>query len=256
MSLEHKFLAFEFKADDASARTFSGYGSVFDTIDSYGDTIVKGAFKGSLKEWKAKGKNPKLLLQHGGGGFFGGAADDMVPIGKWEEMKEDDHGLFVRGRLFDLDTDRAKSVYAAMKEGELDGLSIGFRTKKWKYDEETDIRTLTEIELWEVSLVTFPANEPARVESVKADGVLPTERDFESFLRDAGFSKRQAQVIVADGFEHFLRDAGFSKDEARNISSRGYRQVRRDAMPSEDACGELLALVNQRAAIFTGEQRL
>lgn len=254
MSLEHKtFASFEFKVDDGAdaARTFTGYGSVFDTIDSYGDTIVKGAFKGSLKEWKSKGKLPKLLLQHGGGWLMA-SADDMVPIGKWEEMKEDDHGLFVRGRLFDLDTDRAKAVYVAMKEGELDGLSIGFRTKKWKFDEDTDIRTLTEIELWECSIVTFPANDPARISSVKADGMLPTERDFETFLRDAGFSTRQAKVIVADGFEHYLREAGFSATEARNISSRGYRQVRRDAKPSEEACGELLTLLKQRAAIPTG----
>lgn len=253
MQMEHKRLTFEIKAEEADGvRSFSGYGSVFDTVDSYGDTIVKGAFKGTLKEWKAKSKLPKLLLQHGGGGFFGSNADDMVPIGKWDEMKEDSHGLFVRGHLFDLDTDRAKSVYAAMKEGELDGLSIGFRTKKWEYDEEKEIRTLTEIELWEVSLVTFPANDPARVSAVKADGSMPTERRFEDFLRDAGFSRQQAKVIVADGFEHYLRDAGFTAIEARDICSRGYRQVRRDAMPSEEACGELLTLLKQRGAIPTG----
>ena len=216
---------------------------------------MKGAFAETLKAWKAKGKLPKQLLQHGGG-FFGGGADDMVPIGKWEEMKEDAHGLYVSGRLFQIDTDRAKSVYAALKEGELDGLSIGFQTKKWEYDEETEFRTLTEIDLWEVSLVTFPANDPRASSRVKAaNGDLPTEREFEAFVRDAGFTKRQAQVLVADGYEHFLRDAGFTKDEARSISSRGYRQVRRDAMPSEEACGELLALMKQRAAIFSGEQR-
>lgn len=255
MSLERKHLTFALKASTDKPGSFEGYGSVFGGIDSYGDTIVKGAFKDTLKEWKGKGKLPKLLLQHGGG-FFSGGAEDLVPIGKWDEMSEDDRGLFGRGHLFELDTDRVKSVYAAMKEDELDGLSIGYETKKWTYDEETDIRTLTEIKLWEVSLVTFPADDSARVASVKAaNGDLPTERDFESFLRDAGFSKRQAQIIVADGFEHFLRDAGFSKDEAKHISSRGYRQVRRDAKPSEEACGELLALMKQRAAIFTGEQR-
>ncbi len=252
--IERKRLTFRLKAAGADAPgTFSGYGSVFDTVDSYGDTIVKGAFAQTLTDWKAKGKLPKLLLQHGGG-YFGGGADDMVPIGKWDEMREDAHGLFVSGRLFELDTDRSKAVYAAMKEGELDGLSIGFQTLKWEYDEETEVRTLTEIDLWEVSVVTFPANDPARIDMVKTAGQLPTERDFEGFLRDAGFSKKQAQHIVADGFEHFLRDAGFSQDEARHISSRGYRQVRRDAMPSGDAFGDLLALVNQRAAIFSGVQ--
>lgn len=215
-------------------RAFEGYASVFDTIDSYGDTIVKGAFKQTLKEWKAQAKFPKLLLQHGGGGFFSSNADDMVPIGKWEEMREDDHGLFVRGRLFDVDTDRAKATYAAMKAGELDGLSIGFRARKWKYDEETDIRTLTEIELWEVSIVTFPANDPARVTSVKADGDLPTEREIELVLR---------------------REAGLTREQAKGVIAKGYRQVRREAMPSEEPLGDLLALVQQRAAILTGAQR-
>lgn len=255
--VEHKFLLSEFKADEASPFSFTGYGSVFDTVDSYGDTIVNGAFRASLKEWKAKGKLPKLLLQHGGGGWFAQAADDLVPIGKWEEMKEDDHGLFVRGRLFDVDTDRVKATYAAMREGELDGLSIGFKTRKWKYDEETEVRTLTEIELWECSIVTFPANDPARIEQVRSadDEAPPTERRFEQFLRDAGFSKRQAQVIVADGFEHFLRDAGFSATESRQISAKGYRQVRWDAKPSDGACdGDLLSLLKQRTALITGER--
>ncbi len=238
MQMEHKFLTFELKADEAKdgVRSFQGYGSVFNTVDSYGDTIVKGAFKDTLKEWKTKSKLPKLLLQHGGGGFFGGAADDMVPIGKWDEMKEDGHGLFVRGHLFDLDTDRAKSVYAAMKEGELDGLSIGFRTKKWEYDEEKEIRTLTEIELWEVSLVTFPANDPARVSAVKADGSLPTAREFERWLQ---------------------REVGFSKSQAETIISKGYRRVLQGgALPSGEACEdvrELLDAVKRRAAILTGD---
>lgn len=205
MKSESMFVPFEFKADcaDAAAMTFSGYGSVFNTIDSYGDTIAKGAFKATLREWKSSGKLPKLLLQHGGGGMFGSNADDMVPIGKWEEMREDDHGLFMRGRLFDVDTDRVKATYAAMKEGELDGLSIGFRTRKSKTDETTSIRTLTDVQLFEVSLVTFPANDPARVAEVRAEDI--TEREFEKYLRDAGFSKTAAMTVIAKGFRA-LRD--------------------------------------------------
>lgn len=235
MKIERFVSRFELKAlPDAQTHVFEGYGSVFDTIDSYNDTIVKGAYKQTLKEWKVQKKLPKMLLQHGGGGFFSSNADDMVPIGKWEEMYEDDHGLFMRGRLFDIDTDRAKSTYAALKEGELDGLSIGFRTLKSKMDEESGIRTLTEIKLYEVSLVTFPANDPARVTDVKADAELPTEREFEQWLR---------------------REGGLTEAQAKTIIAKGYRQVRREAMPSEEACGELAALLNQRTAIFTGEQR-
>lgn len=223
---------FELRAlkDGDPTGTIEGYGSVFNTVDSYNDTIVKGAFKQTLKEWKATGKLPKMLLQHGGGGFFSSNADDLVPIGKWEEMREDDHGLFMRGRIFNIETDRAKATYTAVKEGELDGLSIGFRTLKSKMDEETGIRTLTEIRLYEVSLVTFPANDPARVTSVKSYGDLPTEREFERWLR---------------------REAGFTEDQAKAIIAKGYRQVRREAMPSGEAYGELLAAVQRRAAILT-----
>jgi len=231
---EALFVPFELKAAGGdAAMTFEGYGSVFNTVDSYGDTIAKGAFKATLREWKATKKYPKLLLQHGGGGFFGGNADDMVPIGKWEEMHEDDHGLYMKGRLFDVDTDRVKATYAAMREGELDGLSIGFRTRKSKMDEETGIRTLTDVQLFEVSLVTFPANDPARVTEVRSDE-LPTEREFERWLR---------------------REAGFTEAQAKAIIAKGYRQVRREAIPSDETCGELLALIHQRAAIFSGEQK-
>ena len=233
MIRNHLLVPFEFKAvDDSAAGSFSGYGSVFGVRDSYSDVIVKGAYAKTLSEWKSKGKLPKLLLQHGGG-FLGGA-DDMVPIGKWEEMREDDHGLFMRGRIFNIDTDRAKATYAALKEGELDGLSIGFRARKFEIDEETGIRTLTEIELYECSLVTFPANDPARVTAVKAASELPTEREFERWLR---------------------REAGFTEAQAKAVIAKGYRQVRREAMPSEEACGELLSLIQQRAALVTGEQR-
>jgi HK97 family phage prohead protease len=235
MSLERAIVSFELKAltDTDGVGTFEGYGSVFNTVDSYNDVVAKGAYKQTLKEWKARKKHPKMLLQHGGG-FFSMNADDLVPIGKWDEMVEDDKGLYMKGHLFDIDTDRAKAVYAALKEGELDGLSIGFRTKKFKMDEETGIRTLTEIQLFEVSLVTFPANDPARVTAVKADGVLPTEREFERWLR---------------------REAGFTEAHAKTIIAKGFRQVRREAMPSDsEACEELLALVNRRAAIPTGDQ--
>lgn len=234
MMLERRFIPFEFKAlgEDAPKGSFEGYGSVFGVQDSYADIVKKGAFRSTLKDWKTRKKLPKLLLQHGGG-FWGGAADDMVPVGKWDEMFEDETGLFGRGHLFDIDTDRAKSTYAAMKEGELDGLSIGFQTKKSETDEETGMRTLTEIKLWEVSLVTFPANDPSRVSDVKSTSSLPTEREFERWLQ---------------------REAGLTEDQAKATIAKGYRQVRREAMPSDDAYGDLLAAVERRASLFRGAQ--
>lgn len=234
MRTERVCLPFEIKAAGESdgLRTFEGYGSVFGTIDSYNDTIEKGAFRSTLKEWKTRERLPKMLLQHGGG-FLAGA-DDMIPIGKWTEMREDDHGLFMKGHLFDVETDRARATYAALKAGELDGLSIGFRARKSKMNEETRIRTLTDIQLFEVSLVTFPANDPARVTGVKEDGVLPTEREFERWLR---------------------RDAGLTESQAKAVISKGYRQVRREAMPSEEACEAFADACQDAIATLTGVKR-
>lgn len=220
MTNDRCYRPFDVKTVNDDARTFEGYGSVFGTVDTYNDTIVKGAFRETLREWKAVKKLPKLLLQHGGGGLLGGSAEDMVPIGKWEDMVEDDHGLFMKGRLFDVDTDRAKATYAALKAGELDGLSIGFRTRKSTTDEVTGIRTLTDIQLFEVSIVTFPANNPARVTGVKAADEWPTEREFERWLRrEAGFSDSQAKAIIAKGYRAVRREVASSEAQRELLQS-------------------------------------
>ncbi len=223
MTHERRCVPFELKAvasDDAVPMSFEGYGSVFNTVDSYNDTIAKGAFRSTLKEWRGQGRLPKLLLQHGGGGFFSQNADDLVPIGKWDEMREDDHGLYVRGHLFDVDTDRTKSTYAAMQAGELDGLSIGFRTRKSKMDDESGIRTLTDVQLFEVSLVTFPANDPARVTEVRSSE-LPDAVEFERWLRrDAGLSRAEARRVVATCYKRLLRNAADMDEDPADIAPR------------------------------------
>jgi len=169
--------------------TIEGYGSVFGVVDDYSDVIAKGAFDASLKEHKAAGTMPALLWQH--------EADE--PIGIWEEMSEDAKGLRVKGRLA-LDTTRGKEAHALLKMGALNGLSIGFMSREWGYDRETEIRTLTAVDLWEVSLVTFPANGKSRVTSVKASDVteIKTIRQAEKALRDAGFSDDAAKAFLAE----------------------------------------------------------
>lgn len=212
MRAEYLAVPFEMKAasDAAVPGSFEGYGAVFGNVDSYGDVIAKGAFKDTLKEWKARKKLPPMLLQHGGGLFS--AAGDLVPVGVWEEMAEDDHGLAVKGRLIAMDTERTKQVYAAMKEGALDGLSIGFRTKQVKLGTKPDepARTLQKIDLVELSVVTFPANGEATIGAVKAASEY-TERDLERLLRDAGFSRRDAQIVISKGFRA-LRDSAPEMD--------------------------------------------
>ena len=222
MRSDRVVVPFEVKSlSDGDSRAFEGYGSVFGVLDSYSDIVAPGAFKRSLKDAKSAKRLPALLWQH----------DPSAPIGVYEDMREDDTGLYVKGRL--SDTQLGREAYTLLKDGALSGLSIGFTTRKSKLDNETGVRTLTDVQLWETSLVTFPANDAARVIGVKHGGELPTEREFERWLR---------------------REAGFTEAEAKTIIAKGYRQVRREAMPSEEACDrELIELIHQFGAI-AGDQ--
>ncbi len=183
---ETRSYALQIKAagDDGSVE---GYGSVFGVRDNYDDVIAKGAFLASLNAHKAAGTMPAMLWQH----------DSSQPIGIWTDMVEDEKGLRISGKLA-MDTAKGKEAHALLKMGALNGLSIGFVSKQWAYDRETEVRTLTEIDLWEVSLVTFPANEKARVTGVKAAdaGQIATFRDAERVLQDAGISAKAARAIV------------------------------------------------------------
>ena len=166
--------------------TVEGYGSVFGVRDSYDDVIAAGAFQASLAAHKKAGTMPAMLWQH----------DSDKPIGIWTEMAEDAKGLRIKGQLA-LETVLGKEAHALLKMGALNGLSIGFISKQWAYDRETDIRTLTEIDLWEVSLVTFPANGAARVTNVKSVDDMAAPKDAEQLLRDAGWSKSNATAFVS-----------------------------------------------------------
>lgn len=170
-------------AEDGS---IEGYGSVFGVKDNYDDVIAKGAFLASLAAHKAAGTMPAMLWQH--------SSDH--PIGIWTEMVEDAKGLRIKGQLA-LETVKGKEAHALLKLGALNGLSIGFMSKQWAYDRDTEVRTLIEIDLWEVSLVTFPANEKARVTNVKSADALTTPKDAERTLRDAGFSRSDATAFVS-----------------------------------------------------------
>jgi uncharacterized protein len=200
MKLERRSYGLEIKfADDSEAKagSFSGYGAVFGNVDSYGDVIAKGAFKESLKDWKKRKRLPAMLLQHGG--FFG-PAEDGIPVGLWTEMSEDDTGLFVKGELFALDTDKGRYIHEGLKSGALDGLSIGYIAREVAYGKkpEDPPRTLKKIDLREVSIVTFPANDAARVDSAKSIEAISTLSEAEDYLRDAcGFSRAQAVAFVS-----------------------------------------------------------
>lgn len=185
--MERKQLSrpFEIKAI-ADNGSFEGYGSVFGVEDWYRDVVEKGAFAKSLADWKLRGALPSLCWQH----------DMANVIGVYEEMAEDDHGLYLRGRLLKDDVRQAQEAYALLKARAVTGLSIGFVVKVDEYDRTADVRTLKEIDLWEVSLVTNPANALARVESVKN---MKTVTDLERYLREAGgISRAEARQVVHD----------------------------------------------------------
>lgn len=167
--------------------TIEGYGSVFGVKDSYDDVVAKGAFKASLDEHKSENTMPAMLWQH----------DPSEPIGVWMVMSEDAKGLYVKGKLA-LDTPRGAQAHVLLKMGALNGLSIGFMTKGFTKDSETQVRTITQIDLWETSIVTFPANGKARVTGVKAAaGGIEAPKDAERILRDAGFSREDATTFVS-----------------------------------------------------------
>jgi HK97 family phage prohead protease len=242
--LEHRAVRLlETKATDEVGR-FSGYGAVFGNEDSTGDVIQRGAFADSLREWKARGKLPPMLLQHGGGPF-GGGASDLLPVGQWRAMAEDPRGLHVEGQLFALGTEKGQYLYEGLKSGVLDGLSIGYRTRDAKAKRPGDVRMLTNLDLWEVSIVTFPANAQARVMAVKA--LTPANlRDVEDFLyRDLkdelGFSHVTAKRVVASIRKYLHRDGG-GDDPARE---------HRDGAAADESDRVLEALADMQSAVLS-----
>jgi uncharacterized protein len=140
-----------------------GYASLFGKRDQGGDVVLKGAYTASLKAMADKGQRVKMLWQH----------DPAQPIGVWEEVREDATGLLVKGRIL-ADVDKGREAVALLAAGAIDGLSIGYRTLRAERDGKGQ-RLLAEVELWEVSLVTFPMLQDARV-AAKGDALTPDWR--------------------------------------------------------------------------------
>jgi hypothetical protein len=201
MSQRHRDSALALKAVDETGR-FSGYASVFDIVDAENDVIAKGAFARTLAD-QGDGSDVRFLWQH----------DAHEPIGRFERVEEDAYGLYVEGMLL-LDVRRAAEAQALLKAGALSGLSIGYRPVRYTIDAKTGIRTITELKLYEISLVTFPANRQARVSGRKV-GPPGTIRELEAVLREAGCSRAEAKALAARGFGGLARrDAGADSDAA------------------------------------------
>lgn len=184
--------------------TLSGYGAVFGNVDEYGDRIVPGAFAKSLTKRMANGASLPMLWAH----------DSHQPIGMFSDIAEDRKGLKVTGRLV-LEVPKAKEALALLKAGAIKGLSIGYRTLADQI--EGNVRLLKEIDLWEISLTTFPANGKAVVTAVKSshpidelarrlrDGEPPATKEFEDILREAGIPKALAVQIASVGYAKAVR---------------------------------------------------
>jgi HK97 family phage prohead protease len=182
---EIKSLVFESEVKAGEQGVFSGYGSIFGNEDQGNDIVQKGAFTKSLQDRPAT--KVKMLFQH--------KTDE--PIGVFEEIYEDQKGLFVKGRLA-LGTQKGREAYELLKMGALDGMSIGFRAdpQKQGYNEnKRGVRTLKQVDLMEISLVTFPMNERALITSVK--GNSKNIREWEDILREVGGLSRTESKIGA-----------------------------------------------------------
>ncbi len=248
---EHLDVPFELKAvetvtqdDGVQVGIFEGLASTFGNRDMMGDLVEPGAFSGAL----ARPGAIKMLWQH----------DARAPIGVWERIRETAAGLDVKGRLV-LDVQQAREAFALLKAGAVDALSIGFSVLRdgAEFDRERSLRRIKAVDLWEISVVTFPANPKARVARIKAADAgssrgaapgghgLPTEREFERLLmRDAGLSRSQARTVLSAGYKALLstRDAGGGLDDlvasVKRVTTR-MAAARAAETPRPCACGDL-----------------
>lgn len=201
--MKHLSAPFEFKREPDKDGVFEGYASVFGIVDQGMDVVERGAFTKSL----GSGRKVKLLWQH----------DMAKPIGVWDEIREDERGLFVKGRIL-KDVQQGAEAMALMRAGAIDSMSIGYRTVDASFEGGGDVRKLHELELFEISLVTFPMLPDAKITDIKS---IKTIRDFEAFLRDAGMSRKEAAAVVLHGFNglNSQRDAVAAKVDEEAFDS-------------------------------------
>lgn len=192
----------EIKAD--SSGRVSGYGAIFGNVDSYNERVLPGAFRKSLAEHQARGSRIKMLWQH--------RAD--VPIGHWTKAAEDAKGLHVEG-LINLATTAGRDAYEHIKAGDVDSLSIGYREKQTQQTPD-GIRDLVELDVYEVSPVTFAANREAVIGSVKTAG---SQAELIDMLRAGGLSKQAAKLVAAGGWKALSRTNAIDPDSAARFAA-------------------------------------
>lgn len=215
-AMKTRAFAMEIKAIDEEAGTFKGYASVFGNRDSYNEVVMPGAFADSLAKHKREGTFPLMLWQH----------DPWEVCGKWNDFSDDGKGLWSEGRLL-LELQRGKETHILLRERAISGLSIGYREVDVEPAKDGEPRRLIKLDLMEVSVVSFPANRRARVETVKNESWGKLEALARKF--------RDGEAMPAKEFEEVLRDAGFPKSAATQIASVGYAKAIRSDSGGDEA---------------------
>jgi HK97 family phage prohead protease len=206
MNKEFFDIQLEIKAEDIMEDgTFTGYGSTFGgSPDSYNDIIERGAFLKSLAKGGRNGFGIAMLWQH----------DSSKIPGKWLSIEENNKGLKVKGQLA-LETQLGHDTYELLKFKAPLGLSIGFTVIDSELDKKKRIRYIKEANLWEISIVTFPANIQAKINNVKSMENIKTERELETHLRELGMSKNETLIIVKM-CKPYLRELDIKEKEAKD----------------------------------------
>lgn len=176
---------------DSESRTFTCYGNIKGNIDHALDRTLDGAYQKSIDTHMKNGTMPKMFWMHN---------PYSIPVGKWLEMREDEKGLFMKGKLF-KDSNDSKAIYEAAKEGALDSFSIGYVEVESRWNTEKQCNDLIELDIVETSWVTFACNEASLLQSIKShmdDGELPSKAELRELFKTTGwFSKRQVERITA-----------------------------------------------------------
>lgn len=233
--IKNKTLDFKFEIKQLDEDgTIEGYGAIFGNVDKYNDIIEQGAFRNNLLEKSAN--EVKMLWQH----------NSREPIGVWDEIREDSKGLYCKGHIL-IDTTKGSDVYKMLKGGAISGLSIGYnvvKSSKEEIENSEDIRKLKEVELWEISIVTFPANVLANITSVKS---LNSQIDLLIAPIDTVWNEKEAKerikefngldnklnisvVDVIDGKVHIVPEAVFSIAEGKSIEELDFSNEEKDRM--------------------------
>lgn len=179
-----------FKMDNDSG-TFTCYGNVKGNIDHARDCTLDGAYQKSIERHMKNGTMPKMFWMHN---------PYDLPVGKWLEMREDEKGLFLKGKL--SDTAMGRDIETLMKEGALDSFSIGYIEVESKWNTEKQCNDLIELDIKEISIVNFACNEESLLQDIKSrveDGGVVTKADLREILKSTGLlSKRQIEKVTAD----------------------------------------------------------